>query len=129
MQINNNIFEASLPKRNDVTKVDLNQVSNINVANSFGSFLENAKNDKQVQFSKHATTRLNDRDINLSSEQMTRVQQGIVDAKSKGINSGLVLVDDVALVVSVKNSTVITAIDNNSNENKIFTNIDGAIIV
>ena len=45
----------------------------------------------------------------------------------KGINDSLVLVDGIALVVNVKNKVVITAM-NSDNEN-IFTNIDGAVIV
>jgi flagellar operon protein len=83
--------------------------------------------DAPVQFSKHAAIRLNDRNINLTGEQMERVADGICKANDKGIRDSLVLVDDVALVVNVKSRTVITAI-NQAPEN-IFSNIDGAVIV
>jgi flagellar operon protein len=80
-----------------------------------------------VHFSKHASLRLNDRNINLSGEQINRVADGIGKADKKGIRDSLVLVDDVALVVNVKSRTVITAVAH-SQEN-IFSNIDGAVVV
>ncbi len=95
--------------------------------NSFQSIFEKkVEQNIPVQFSKHANLRLGERSINLSSNQMKRVQSGVEEAKSKGIKESLVLVDNVALIVSIKNNTVITATSNNSN---VFTNIDGAVIV
>ena len=80
-----------------------------------------------VQFTKHANMRLNARNINLSGEQMERVEQGIVRANEKGIRDSLVLVDNMALIVNIKSRTVITAM-NQGNEH-VFSNIDGAVIV
>ena len=80
-----------------------------------------------IQFSKHASVRLNDRNINLSSEQLQRVESGIDNAKQKGINDSLVLVDNIALLVNIDSRTVITAL--NKEQKNIFTNIDGAVIV
>ncbi len=82
-----------------------------------------------VQFSKHASMRLNNRNLSLSSEQIKRVEMGIDKAVEKGINDSLVLVDDIALVVNVKNKIVITAMNKNNDANSVFTNIDGAVIV
>ena len=90
--------------------------------NNFHEILEN-----KLIFSKHANTRLSSRDLNLSSEQMKRVETGVFKAWQKGVNDSLVIVDGLALVVSVKNRTVITAMETD-NEN-VFTNIDGAVIV
>jgi len=80
-----------------------------------------------VQFTKHANTRLNDRNINLTDGQMERVKDGIVRANEKGIRDSLVLVDDIALVVNVRSRTVITALQQESEH--VFSNIDGAVIV
>ena len=44
----------------------------------------------------------------------------------KGMKESLVLVDDLAFIVNVKNKTVVTAV--NDKEERIFTNIDGAVI-
>ncbi|MCL2355852.1 MAG: hypothetical protein FWC70_01675 [Defluviitaleaceae bacterium] len=80
-----------------------------------------------VHFSKHAALRLEDRNINLTGEQIDRVADGIGRANEKGIRDSLVLVDDLALIVNVKSRTVITAI--NQVQENIFSNIDGAVIV
>jgi len=81
-----------------------------------------------VKFSKHAANRLNDRNIELSTTQLDRLNSGTRQASQKGINESLVLVDDMAFIVNIKNNTVITAMDRNSSEDNVFTNIDGAVI-
>ena len=83
--------------------------------------------EEEIKFSKHANMRLNDRDINLSGEQLQRLESGIYNAKQKGIRDSLVLVDNIALVVNVNSKTVITALG--KEQQNIFTNIDGAVIV
>jgi flagellar operon protein len=93
---------------------------------SFRDILEN-RMEVPVHFSKHASLRLSDRNINLTGEQIQRVTDGIGKANEKGIRDSLVLVDDVALVVNVKSRTVITAIS--QEQENIFSNIDGAVIV
>ena len=66
------------------------------------------------------------RNINLSAEQMERLENGTTKAREKGIQESLVMVDDLAFIVNVKNNTVITAM--NDKTDSIFTNIDGAVI-
>lgn len=80
-----------------------------------------------LQFSKHASMRLNTRDIALNHDQIKRVEEGVNKAYAKGIKDSLVFVDNVALVVNVRSRTVVTAI--HSQQENIFTNIDGAVIV
>ncbi len=95
---------------------------------SFKAVLENKISEaKPLQFSKHANIRLNSRDISLTAEQLQRVEDGISMAKAKGVTDSLVIVDNVALVVNVKNATVITAM--NQNSKNVFTNINGAVFV
>lgn len=81
---------------------------------------------QNLKFSKHANQRLATRNINLSAEQMERLETGTSKAREKGIQESLVMVDDLAFIVNVKNNTVITAMDDSSDS--IFTNIDGAVI-
>ncbi len=82
-----------------------------------------------VKFSKHATSRLDSRQINLSEEQMTRLNAGIDKAMAKGIRESLVLMDNVALVVNIENKTVVTALDHSEATDHVFTNIDGAVVI
>jgi flagellar operon protein len=81
----------------------------------------------ELKFSKHANERLASRNIDLSDEQLERLENGAKKAGEKGINESLVMVDDLAFIVNIKNNTVVTAVNNG--EDKVFTNIDGAVIV
>ena len=47
----------------------------------------------------------------------------------KGSKESLILLRDLALVVSVNNRTVITAIDKARQKERVFTNIDSTVIL
>lgn len=83
----------------------------------------------ELKISKHAEERLKTRNINLTKEQMNKINDAVSKADEKGVKESLVLVDDVALVVSVKNRTIITAVSSNELKDNVFTNIDGAVII
>lgn len=82
-----------------------------------------------LKFSKHASMRLNERDIILTQNQSTRLENGVDAASKKGINDSLVLVDNLAFIVNVPNKTVVTAMDQTETNSNVFTNIDGAVIM
>ena len=67
--------------------------------------------------------------IKAIEEQMTRLEEGTEKAILKGIKESLVIVDDLSFIVNTRNRTVITAMDQNNNEDNIYTNIDGAVII
>lgn len=92
-----------------------------------GSFEDLLQN--RIKVSGHAQTRLASRNIELGPAEWDRVVGGIDRAAQKGAKESLVMLDDVALVVSVKNRTVITAVDKASLKDNVFTNIDSAVIV
>lgn len=81
-----------------------------------------------VEFSKHALDRLQRRGIDTNAPTMRRLEHGIDLAASKNARNAVVMVDDKAFVVSVKNRTVITAIDDAHMRQHVFTNIDSAVI-
>jgi flagellar operon protein len=82
-----------------------------------------------LKLSGHAQTRLQSRNIDLGQPEWDRVMKGVERAAQKGAKESLVMVDDVALVVSIKNRTVITAVDKDNLKENVFTNIDSAVIV
>lgn len=82
-----------------------------------------------LKFSSHASQRLKERNIKMDSAMMAKVSDAVDKADAKGIEESLVLTPDAALIVSVKNRTVITAMDRGSMSGNVFTNIDGAVIV
>lgn len=84
---------------------------------------------ERLKVSGHAKTRLESRNIELDQSAWDRVMAGVDKAAAKGAKDSLVMIDDVALVVSVKNRTVITAVDKAQLKENVFTNIDSAVIV
>lgn len=84
---------------------------------------------EQLRFTKHANARLDSREITISDEQMTRLQNGAKRAGEKGIKESLVLVDSLAFIVNTQQNTVITAMDQMEANENIYTNIDGAVII
>ncbi|MCH8979627.1 MAG: hypothetical protein IH945_10360 [Armatimonadetes bacterium] len=83
----------------------------------------------RLKLSAHAKTRLESREIALDADAWRRVMDGVDRAAAKGSRESLVMVDNVALIVSVKNRTVITAVDQTRLKENVFTNIDSAVIV
>ena len=98
---------------------------------SFIQALDNAKSlhSSEVTFSKHASERLKTRNISLTDNQLNRLNEGARKAQNKGITESLVLLDDLAFIVNTKNNTVITAMNSNSQEENVYTNIDGAVVM
>jgi flagellar operon protein len=80
------------------------------------------------QFSRHALERLAQRGIALDGSTVARVSDGINRAAGKGSRDSVVFVDSTAFVVSVRNNTVITAVDSGHMREHVFTNIDSAVI-
>jgi flagellar operon protein len=84
---------------------------------------------EELRFSKHADERLAQRSISLTAEQMQRLNEGADKAGRKGIRESLVILDNLSFIVNTKNKTVITAMDQNYEDDNIYTNIDGAVII
>lgn len=123
MQIN----EAYLNKQNGLSHNETTQkIQN----QSFEDVLKNKIESErgEVKFSKHALNRLEDRNITLSDIQISRLNEASEKAFEKGIKDSLVMVDELAFILNVPNNTIITAIDSKQADEKIFTNIDGAVI-
>jgi flagellar operon protein len=98
---------------------------------SFKNIMNEQLADKaaSLNFSKHAQERLHSRGINLSPETLQKISGAIDKAQAKGSRETLVLTDDVALVVGVKERTVITAFDKEKLREGIVTSIDSAVIL
>ncbi|MBK6909470.1 MAG: hypothetical protein IPH10_00815 [bacterium] len=98
-------------------------------AGSFDRLLEQTVRDSQpVKFSSHAQNRLQHRQIALTEPQVARLEKGISSAADKGAESSLVLLDNLAFIVSVRNRTVVTALDSAQTNSHVFTQIDSAVI-
>lgn len=94
-----------------------------------GSFQDTLQKAAGVKFSAHALERMEARQISLGPEVVKEIGGAIDLARQKGSRETLLLYQDLALVASVKNRTVITAVAGDNLKEKIFTNIDSAIIM
>ena len=102
------------------------------VASSKQSFLQHlheATVKTELKVSKHANQRLAERNIHISEAEWQLVSEKVSEARLKGVNDSLVLMDQAALIISAKNATVITAMDRKEARNQLFTNIDGTIVL
>ena len=93
----------------------------------FAHALEEARSPR-LQFSGHAAKRIEQRGLQLDGARMRRLEEAVDRAEAKGSRDSLVLLDELALVVSVRNHTVITAMDESSRRDHVFTNIDSVVI-
>jgi flagellar operon protein len=116
-----------LPSHHPSKKINQNQLQK--VTNSFAQHLQQTIQSSSIIFSQHAQTRLEERGIDLSTEQVMKLQDGMMKAKEKGSKESLLLMEGLAFVVSVKNNTVITAMEQNSMGDHIITKIDSAVLL
>lgn len=93
----------------------------------FQDFLNEAQ--QKLKISKHASQRIEQRKIDISDVEWNKIEEKMILAKEKGLNESLVLTQNAALIVNVKNSVVVTALDRTEAGNQVFTNIDSAILI
>jgi flagellar operon protein len=60
---------------------------------------------------------------------MKNINIGINMAEGKGAKQSLILYKDMALITSIKNRTIITALDKKESEASIITNIDSVVML
>lgn len=86
-------------------------------------------NEESFVISKHALKRMQERNIKLNKIDMKKINKAINSAVKKGSKDCLILYKDLALVTSIKNRTVITALNRDEAKENVFTNIDSTIIL
>ena len=79
--------------------------------------------ESRTRFSAHAKARI-------TADDLARIDDAVDRMAAKGVRDALIYMSHgLAMVVSVKNRTVITALDDASAKENIFTNIDSAAIL
>ncbi len=86
------------------------------------------RNVTGVSFSKHLSERIDRRKIDLSADKLTRLNEAVDKAAGKGARDSVVLLDNLAFLVSVSNRTVLTAIETEKMKDGVFTNIDSMVV-
>ena len=132
MVVNNTGFPTIEQVQDQLAGVQSKSVSPVTNAQgfSFGQVLDQVTQEHApLKFSKHAMNRLSSRGIEMTQNQFERLNEGKLRAGEKGIKESLIMVDDFKFIVNVPNNTVVTALNGEESEGKIFTNIDGAVII
>lgn len=112
------------------TNVELGRTAQAPAApgKTFGDTLQAQLLQQGVKLSGHAQKRLAERDVQLSQDDTVRLGAAVDRAQQRGADKSLVLMDDLALVVSARNRVIITALDSASAKEGVFTGIDSAVI-
>lgn len=85
---------------------------------------------KSLDFSAHALQRIEARGVTLTDADVDRLSATVGRMEEKGVRDALIYFNHtVALIVSVKNRKVVTAVDEASALENIFTNIDSVAIL
>lgn len=92
---------------------------------SFESIFQ--KELEKVKFSSHALKRLEERNIELSDDEMFKINTAVDRAELKGSKDSLVMMNSTAFIVNIPNKTVITAMSIADSKENVFTNIDSVV--
>ena len=82
-----------------------------------------------VNFSKHALSRVEERGIELTPDLMDKLAGSVERAQEKGAVNILAFGAEQAFIINVPHNRVITTISQAEMKEKIFTNIDAAILL
>ncbi len=96
---------------------------------SFDSVMVEELSRNGVEVSKHAAKRIKSRQIEFSEDEAKRIGHGMQLATQKGAREALLLLQDKALIVDVRNRKVVTALDRDALKEKIVTNIDSTLLL
>lgn len=121
---------APLSRAPDVEKPRPSPKEQAQVAKSFQAALSSQLQiQEKVKLSAHVQKRLEQRKIHLAETDWQKINNAVSQARTKGVKDSLLLYHDLALVASIENNTIITALDGEGIQNQVFTNIDGAVII
>ncbi|MCR3757830.1 TIGR02530 family flagellar biosynthesis protein [Clostridium felsineum] len=128
------VVNGKLFQTQDIADYYINNTSAMrklnNPSNDFENILNNRiKNQNEFTISNHAAERLKSRNIDFSESDMKKINEGINKAHDKGAKDCLIFYKDVALVASIKNRTIVTAVDKSSSKGNVFTNIDSVVLL
>jgi len=95
----------------------------------FARVWQEAVQKQELKFSAHALQRMESRQIKLAEADLDKISAAMAGADRKGARSSLLLYNDVAMVASIRNRTIVTAIHGEELRDHVFTNIDSAVII
>lgn len=107
-------FPTSIPPKQKKTSITFREVLN---------------EQHPLKISKHASERIRERNIDIPEKLWHTIGEKVNEARQKGVTDSLVVLNNATLLISAKNNTVVTAMDRGENDSRIFTNINGTILI
>jgi flagellar operon protein len=101
--------------------------SSLPVKGSGGMDFAQVLEQVDLKFTNHAQKRLETRQINLPDNGLNRLANAVEKAERRGGHEALVLMDDLAFIVNVRERTVITALNTLKRGEGVFTQIDSVV--
>ena len=99
----------------------------------FGAMLQQKVREKQenpqINFSKHALARAEERGIELTPSLMDKLAGSVEKAQEKGANTILAFDATQAFIINIPYGRVITTMNGDEMKENVFTNIDGAVLL
>jgi len=97
---------------------------------TFSEMLKARTLDSQsLSFSKHAAKRMDERGIAMDNKLLGDLEQAVEGARKKGARDVAVIGRQGVFIVNVPNNTVVTTMAADDLRDRIFTNIDSAVIM
>ena len=115
-------LQIQQPKPQETPATDAN-------GKSFADLFKENISSRGLTFSKHALQRMDSRQIEVSPELLSQMNDAVEKARGKGVKDALILNGGTAFIVNVPSSTVVTTMSGGEMQDNIFTNIDGAVIL
>ncbi|MER2110884.1 MAG: TIGR02530 family flagellar biosynthesis protein [Carnobacterium sp.] len=88
----------------------------------FKESLQTQTTSTEMKISNHAQKRMEERGIQLNQSDLTTIEGAVEELNQKGSKNSLIVYKDMALIASINNRTIITAM--NASEMETITNID-----
>ncbi len=95
---------------------------------AFGELLQDRAKEG-LNFSKHAAKRMNEREIAVDTQLMSDLEHAVEEARKKGARDVAVIGAQGVFIVNVPNNTVVTTMSQSDMKERVFTNIDSAVLM
>ncbi len=127
----NGINEQNRILQTGQNSIKLNQTLRQNAGGaSFETLLKEQLNkNAELQFSKHAKERVNERGIEITDQLLTDLNRAVSKARDKGAKDVVIFDAKNAFIVNVPNNMVITTMVGTELKENVFTNIDSAVMI
>lgn len=87
------------------------------------------KSQENLNFSKHAAKRMDERGIAIDNRLKDDLEHAVGEARKKGARDVAVIGSQGVFIVNIPNNVVVTTMSPEDMKQRIFTNIDSAVLM